>query len=460
MTTDEDEAELTRRARSGDKTAFSALAERHQPRARRLAFDMVSNADLAQELTQEAVVAAYLSLSHLRDDAKFGAWLCGITLNVCRRALRERAAWRPLPEFPAFAADPLAVLEARERQRVVREAVASLSPENQAAVALFYFDGRSLLEIADALQISLAAVKGRLHKSRRLIQAQLAPHFPDALPPRRPPKRSLAMIPVSVAGVYQFQENVALPTHHFVVLLDEAGQRMLRVFVGQQEAWAISVTLRRAVADRPLAHDFVVNVLEASGFHVEAVQIAALREETFYAVVQLRRGRTAKEVDARPSDALALALRTNSPVFVAPDVLASVGSEYLPDAIKGMEIGAIWGTSEVVESLLRETLQAGADEMRLEPDENLTRVRHRFGGEWRDMTTVSKELHAPLVAHFKMLADMVIARAETPQVGTIPIKMDSKDYTAHITVEQAEHGATVSIHFRQAAGEHEQSGTS
>lgn len=450
MTTDEDEAELTRRARGGDKTAFSALAERHQPRARRLAFDMMGNADLAQELTQEAVVAAYLSLRHLRDDAKFGAWLCGITLNVCRRALRERAAWRPLPEFPAFAADPLAVLEARERQRVVREAVASLSPDNQAAVALFYFDGRSLLEIADALQISLAAVKGRLHKSRRLIRARLAPHFPDALPPRRPPKRSIAMIPVSVAGVYQFQESVALPTHHFVVLLDEAGQRMLRVFVGQQEAWAISATLRRAVGDRRLTHDFVVNVLEAGGFRVEEIQMNALHEETLYAVVQIRRGKTGKAVDAWPSDALALALRLDKPIFVAPDVMASAGTAYLPEAIKGMEIGAIWGTNEVACALMRETLRAGADEMRLEPDENLTRVRHHVGGEWRDMTTVSKELHAPLVARFKMLAEMVIARAETPQVGTIPIKMDSKDYTAHITVETAEHGAALSIQFAAA----------
>jgi len=82
--------ELVALARGGDKDAFGLLAERYQPLARRFAMRLVTNAVLAQDLAQEAMLQAYLSLNHLRDPARFRAWLCGIVSNVCRSHIRDR----------------------------------------------------------------------------------------------------------------------------------------------------------------------------------------------------------------------------------------------------------------------------------------------------------------------------------------------------------------------------------
>jgi RNA polymerase sigma factor (sigma-70 family) len=84
------DAELVTRARAGDKRAFDRLVARHQQTAYRVALGIVLDADLTQELVQEAMLQAYLSLTHLRDDSRFRSWLHGIVLNVCRSYLRDR----------------------------------------------------------------------------------------------------------------------------------------------------------------------------------------------------------------------------------------------------------------------------------------------------------------------------------------------------------------------------------
>ncbi len=77
-------------ARNGDKDAFGELVERYQPMAERIALRMVANPAIAQELAQEAILEAYLSLDHLRDDTRFASRLYGITFNVYRGYLRSQ----------------------------------------------------------------------------------------------------------------------------------------------------------------------------------------------------------------------------------------------------------------------------------------------------------------------------------------------------------------------------------
>ncbi len=84
------DAELIVLARRGDKNAFGHLARRYQSMAERIAMGMVANAFIAQELAQEVILQAYLSLDHLRDNDRFKSWLYGITLNVCRGYLRDQ----------------------------------------------------------------------------------------------------------------------------------------------------------------------------------------------------------------------------------------------------------------------------------------------------------------------------------------------------------------------------------
>ena len=172
------DAELVALARSGDKEAFGHLIERYQTMARYVAMRMVANEDTAWELAQEAMLQAYLSLHHLRDDARFKSWLYGIVLNVCKNYLRNQKTtfysletmaggvqFDALP-FSSTTPDPQELAEKRELQRSILWAIDDLSQKNKDATYLFYYEQLSLQEIAATLGISVGTVKGRLHRAR------------------------------------------------------------------------------------------------------------------------------------------------------------------------------------------------------------------------------------------------------------------------------------------------------
>ncbi len=333
------DSELVALARSGDKHAFGRLVERYQQMARRVAVCMVDDDDLAWELTQEAMLQAYLSLGHLRDETVFRSWLYGIVLNVCRSYLRDQKtvlAWQDLAggvrfcesSFSESAPDPQWVAEERELHRKVLEAIQTLPPGSRAATLLFYYEQLSLQEIAAVLNISITAVKGRLHKARQRLREQLLALYPEseqALAERR----RKAMVKVTIADVVKRELPSEQPghprTHYIIVLLDEAGRRALPIWVGPWEGEALAIGLRRYTTARPMTFEFMHKLLEAVGVTVAEVRIEALMQDTFYAVVKLRHGDTVQELDARPSDAVALAVRTGSPILAAEEVLARAG---------------------------------------------------------------------------------------------------------------------------------------
>src|SRR5215472_18373679 len=88
--TNTDDSELVALARSGDKDAFGQLIERYQQMVKRIALGMIADEEIARELAQEAILQAYLSLDHLRDNTRFKSWLYGIALNVCRSYIRDQ----------------------------------------------------------------------------------------------------------------------------------------------------------------------------------------------------------------------------------------------------------------------------------------------------------------------------------------------------------------------------------
>jgi RNA polymerase sigma factor (sigma-70 family) len=177
--------ELIFLARQGDKAAFSQLVLRYQPMAQRIATKVVSNEDLAQELVQDAILQAYVSLAKLHDLNCFKSWLYGIVLNVCRSNLRSRKIIcfsletidGDLAAEPLLIAgnlpNPEQVIEQREIETVLQEAIDTLSHKNRLATLLFYYEQLSLQEVADRLNISVGAVKGRLHKARHQLRKQL-----------------------------------------------------------------------------------------------------------------------------------------------------------------------------------------------------------------------------------------------------------------------------------------------
>src|SRR5436305_7309828 len=106
-----------------------------------------------------------------------------------------------------------------------------------------------------------------------------------------------------------------------VILRDADNQRVLPIWVGPVEANAIALQIENVAPPRPMTHDLLKNVLIELGATLVRVIITNLRENTFYAYLELRRDGETILIDARPSDAIALSLRTKAPVFVDPRVL-------------------------------------------------------------------------------------------------------------------------------------------
>ncbi|HEY6274076.1 MAG TPA: bifunctional nuclease family protein [Terriglobales bacterium] len=106
-----------------------------------------------------------------------------------------------------------------------------------------------------------------------------------------------------------------------VILKGVAGEQVLPIWVGHFEAHAIQMEMEKVSAPRPMTHDLIKNVLTGLETQVHRVVVTELREDTFYAVIWLERGGEVVSVDSRPSDALALALRVDCPIFVDEVVL-------------------------------------------------------------------------------------------------------------------------------------------
>ncbi|HUA14971.1 MAG TPA: bifunctional nuclease family protein [Verrucomicrobiae bacterium] len=108
-----------------------------------------------------------------------------------------------------------------------------------------------------------------------------------------------------------------------VILKDVGGDTVLPIWVGVYEANAIALEMEKVTTPRPMTHDLIKNVLTGLETQVHKVVVTELREDTFYAVIWLERGGEVISIDSRPSDALALALRVDCPIFVDDLVLKS-----------------------------------------------------------------------------------------------------------------------------------------
>lgn len=143
-----------------------------------------------------------------------------------------------------------------------------------------------------------------------------------------------AQVEVTVMGAFIHQEGKN-PAQYSIIFRDDLGRRM-PIWVGQFEAWAISFALDGQIPERPMTHDLTMTLLEAAEVTVTEAAITDLRDETFYSSLTLRMADgVTREMDARPSDAIALALRAKCPIFVAADVWDATAREEPGEASPG-----------------------------------------------------------------------------------------------------------------------------
>ena len=198
------------------------------------------------------------------------------------------------------------------------------------------------------------------------------------------------MIRVTIADVFGRADVIGWENrdqeparHAVVVLLDDKSRRVLPIWVGPSEAHAIAIALRDFRLPRPLTQDLMSSLLSATGAEVDEVRVEELREDTFYAVIGVRAGGKAVEVDARPSDAFALAARTGCPIFVAEEVMEQSG-RHIPEGLSTEPLGA--GVDSIVAMISEGIASSGPRERPKPNEEEVERTkeefwRHLFGGE-------------------------------------------------------------------------------
>lgn len=118
-----------------------------------------------------------------------------------------------------------------------------------------------------------------------------------------------------------------------IMLLQELnGSRTLPIWIGVLEATVIASELERLQFSRPMTHDLLVAFIKNMGIEIVEVEISDLKDDTFYALITAKNGEIVSKIDARPSDAVAIALKTNAPIFVADQVMQKITTPSDQDA--------------------------------------------------------------------------------------------------------------------------------
>lgn len=322
--------ELAVRARQGDRRAFVQLVERHSPALLNVCRRMLHDSYLAEDARQEATLRALLALDRLEAPEKFASWFLGIGLNVSRVWLREqrRAAMADVELVDVVDPErgPEELTLAAELAHRVHQAISELPKGQRQAVELFYLAGLDQTASAARLKIPVGALKTRLHKGRAALRGPLARTWEEELMESQPEQRFVA---VRVENVWRYPEaegHRGQYRRHTIALQEEGGpQRLLYVWVGTFEGESIARLVQRTEPFRPLPHQLLASLLETLGARVSEVRINALREGTFYAEVAVEGPLGTASVDARPSDAISLALTVSAPIRVSGAIMDAAG---------------------------------------------------------------------------------------------------------------------------------------
>ena len=175
--TESPDRDLVLRARRGETAAFGELVRRHQTTVFNVCYRLLGERREAEDLAQEAFLRAYARLETFDPERPFAPWMRRVAANLCLNRLATLPAPQPEvdeerdPDDPARA--PEAVVEARERQDVLRAALAALPPHYRAVIELRHYQELSYEQIAEALRLPLSDVKSHLFRARKLLAEKL-----------------------------------------------------------------------------------------------------------------------------------------------------------------------------------------------------------------------------------------------------------------------------------------------
>ncbi len=345
--------EVIREYLDGNTKAFNVLINRYQYAVYGMCYHFTQNFADAKDLTQETFIQAFTKLDQLRNPQKFSSWLRQIAINVCRMWKRHR------DRYPKVSIDKVGeenlvdkhlpslrkTIEINELRVKVQKAISSLSEKNRLALTLYYIDGLSYEEIGTFLDIPKTTIKSRLYKARKKLKKEVLQMtkdefqkspLPEDFPAQVLQEVELTQIyplkemddlgavwkqqakQVDIRAVRKQQAKQIMPV--LILTSKEKPNRHLPIFIGFNEASAIFLARKGISRPRPLTHDLIVTLLKAVGASVKKVIVTDLRENTFFGRIILECNGEIKEIDSRPSDAIAIAVRLKVPIFVVKKI--------------------------------------------------------------------------------------------------------------------------------------------
>lgn len=168
------DGEVVRAVLDGDRERYRLLVRRYQDPLFRHARRMVDGEDRAREMVQRAFVKGFRKLESCRNPEKVGGWLYRITTNLCRDHLKSRrrddVALDDAPQMPSERGDPDSDLERAALREEIRSALDQLTPDQKQAFLMKHLEGRSYSEMSELLDVSVSALKMRVHRARDELQ--------------------------------------------------------------------------------------------------------------------------------------------------------------------------------------------------------------------------------------------------------------------------------------------------
>ncbi|MDP1511891.1 RNA polymerase sigma factor [Paenibacillus ottowii] len=164
---------LIGKAKSGETEAFALLVKQYKDRVFRFAFGMLSDRMEAEDVSQEAFIKAYYSLSNLENSYAFSSWLTRIVSNLCYDRIKKRKKENIVSSDQIEAGISTQGIERRDLHLTIEEAMKTLSPEHREAILLRDVEGYTYDEIAGMLHIPLGTVKSRINAARLQLRKEL-----------------------------------------------------------------------------------------------------------------------------------------------------------------------------------------------------------------------------------------------------------------------------------------------
>ncbi|HYI16276.1 MAG TPA: bifunctional nuclease domain-containing protein [Thermomicrobiales bacterium] len=309
-------------ARGGDRRAGQVLLTRHYPMLAVLCRRKIRDETLAEDAAQEAAVHALLSLDRLQQPEKFGAWLSGIGLNICRRWLQYRTsdAWsldRLIGGSAPFDSATTEAGLAEQMERIelrasIQQAVSELPPGQRAAVKLVYLDGLSHREAASSLNVATSAIKTRLFKARRTLRQRLHETWLEEYVTTT----ELTWVDFRVSDLRRIpgSDDGSVQRHSLILEEIDGKQRQAIWGIPPFAAEAIAIQLAGVEMPRPLPYTLTHQIVVAMGGSIREVRIPRVQGRFGVGELVIDSPTGERVIECRLSDAINLALLSSLPI--------------------------------------------------------------------------------------------------------------------------------------------------